>query len=208
MNNCVRILLADDHYVVRMGIKGIIETHPGFLVTGEVSDGSQALEAYNRIRPDVTLMDIRMPVLGGIEATARICRADAEARILMLTTYDGDEDIHRALEAGAKGYLLKTAQGEEMIAAIDSVRSGRKYLPAELAAKIEHRTFFADLSDRELDVLRLMAQGLNNLEIAKTLFVSHNTVKTHAKQIFAKLGAKDRGHAVCLGVEKGLVRVR
>lgn len=201
----IRVMVVDDHFVVRVGLAGTINVEHDLEVVAEAKDGVQALEMFRRHQPDVTLMDLRLPGMGGDEATAAIRREFPKARIIVLSTYDGDDNIHRALQAGAQGYLLKTALHNELLKAIRAVHAGRKYLPAELASQLATRAETEDLSPREIEVLRQIAQGRSNKEIAAALFISEATVKSHVIHILGKLGVNDRTLAVTSAVQRGII---
>jgi DNA-binding NarL/FixJ family response regulator len=203
----IRILLVDDHYVVRMGLKAIISSDARLAVVAEADDGAQAIDYYRKHKPDVVLMDLRMPGMSGIEATRGLHREFPEARVVMLTTFDGDEDIHRALEAGARGYLLKNIPGPEFLKALHRVHSGGRYLPEAVAARLAERIPCSDLTVRELEVLQLVEKGLSNREIGEVLGVSENTTKTHLKAILGKLGVTDRTEAVTTALHRGILHL-
>ena len=203
----VRILVVDDHFIVRMGLVALIGTEPDFSVIGEASDGQQAVELFRKLNPDLVLMDARMPERSGREAIAEIRRLAPDACVLMLSAFDGDEEIHAALEAGAKGYVLKSATGEELIPALRAVAAGRQWLPKDVANRLKARNAYEDLTARELDVLREIARGHANKEIADVLKISEFTVKDHLKSILAKLRASDRTQAVTTAVQRGVIRL-
>lgn len=171
----------------------------------QAEDGQQAIEMFRAYQPDVTLMDLRMPNICGVEAILAICAEFKQARIAVLTTFDGDEDIYRGLQAGAQGYLLKDAKPGELLNAIRAIHSGQKYIPPEVGAKLVQRMSNPELSDRELDVLRLMAQGMSNQEIGTALSIGESTIKSHVNRILSKLGVSDRTQAVIVAVKRGLV---
>lgn len=206
----IRVLVADDHPIVRSGIVGLLSLDDGLEVVGEASDGVEAVELAHTLRPDVVLIDLRMPRLSGAEATARLAEELPEVRVLVLTTYESDDDILGAIEAGASGYLLKASPQEEIVAGIRSVAEGHTVLAPSIAATLvaRMRTTSEDrpqLSPRELDVLRLVAAGGSNPAIAKSLFIGEATVKTHLLHVFEKLGVSDRTRAVTLALELGLL---
>ena len=201
----IKILLADDHSIVRQGLATIIDRDPEMTVVAQAEDGQQAIALFLEYQPDVTLMDLRMPQMGGVEAITAICAEFKQARIMVLTTYDGDEDIYRGLQAGAQGYLLKDAKPHELLNAIRMIHSGQKYVPPEVGAKLVQRMSNPELSERELDVLRLMAQGMNNLDIAAALNIGESTVKSHVNRILSKLGVNDRTQAVIVAIKRGIV---
>src|SRR5688572_9516319 len=191
-SNQIRLLLVDDHLVVRIGLRSLLEVQPDMAIVAEAAGGGTAIEAFANHRPDVTLMDLRMPDLSGTEATAEICRQFPGARILLLTTFDNDEDIYRALEAGAAGYLVKDTHSGPLLETIRAIHSGTYQLPATTAARLAQRRAAPELSPRELDVLRLIIKGQSNKEIGTSLGVAENTVKNHVKMILEKLGVADR----------------
>ena len=191
MSKPIRILIADDHYVVRMGLTALVETEADLQVVGEASDGIQVVELYKKHEPDLVLMDLRMPRADGIAATRVLREQFPKARILMLTTYDGDDDIHRALSAGASGYLLKNSTRESLIPAIRAVAAGQRWIPQEVASRLAKRKMFEELTPRELEVLNQLAKGLANKEIADVLNISEHTVKGYLKAILGKLQEAD-----------------
>lgn len=206
-SNEISIVVADDHYVVRMGLVALVGTEPDLRVVGEAADGVQAVEMYRRFKPDLILMDLRMPVKDGIAATREIREHYPGARVLMLTTYDGDEDIHKALSAGASGYLLKNATRESLIPAIRAVAAGRRWIPQEVANRLAARKMFEELTPRELEVLRQLARGRANKEIADVLNISEYTVKDHLKNILGKLHVADRTEAVTAALQRGIIHL-
>lgn len=203
----IRILVADDHYVVRMGLVALVETEPDLRVVGEAADGTRAVELFAQLKPDLVLMDVRMPVCDGIVATEKIRGQFPEARILMLTTYDGDEDIHKALRAGASGYLLKNSTRESLIPALRAVAAGQRWIPQEIASRLATRKRFEELTPREVEVLEQLAKGLANKEIADVLGISEHTVKDHLKNILGKLHVADRTEAVTAALQRGIIHL-
>jgi DNA-binding NarL/FixJ family response regulator len=203
----IRVLVADDHFVVRMGLLGVVNSEPDMEVVAEAADGNQAVEMFDKVNPDLVLMDLRMPVKDGIAATSEICSKHADARILMLSTYDGDTDIHRAVQAGAQGYVLKNSTGEELIPALRAVAGGAKWIPREVATRLASRKLFEELTPRELQVLGQMARGLANKEIGDVLKISTHTVKDHLKSILGKLRVADRTEAVTVAIQRGIIQV-
>jgi two-component system, NarL family, response regulator len=201
----IRVLIADDVAIVRQGLATIVDRDPEMTAIAQAEDGQQAITLFREYQPDVTLMDLRMPQMGGVEAIVAICAEFKQARIMVLTTYDGDEDIYRGLQAGAQGYLLKDAKPHELLNAIRTIHSGQKYVPPEVGAKLVQRMNNPELSERELDVLRLMAQGMNNLDIAAALNIGESTVKSHVNRILSKLGVNDRTQAVIVAIKRGIV---
>lgn len=201
----IRIMIADDHAIVRQGLATIVDRDPEMKVIAQAEDGQQAIALFREHQPDITLMDLRMPQMDGVEAITAICAEFKQARIMVLTTYDGDEDIYRGLQSGAAGYLLKDAKPNELLNAIRTIHSGQKYVPLEVGAKLVQRMSNPDLSVRELEVLRLMAQGMSNLEIGTALNISESTVKSHVNRILSKLGVSDRTQAVIIAIKRGIV---
>ncbi len=201
----IRVLIVDDHSLVTEGLANIINYDPEMTVVAQAEDGQQAIYRYREHQPDVTLMDLRMPRIGGVEAITAICAEFKSARIIVLTTYDGDEDIYRGLQAGAQGYLLKDAKPNELLNAIRMVHTGQRYVSPTVAAKLVERMHNPVLSERELEVLRLMAQGLSNQDIGTALNIGESTVKSHVTRILSKLGVNDRTQAVIVGIKRGLV---
>jgi two-component system NarL family response regulator len=201
----IRVLIVDDHSIVRQGLATIINRDPDMTVVAQAEDGQQAIALFSEHQPDVTLMDLRMPQVGGVEAISTICAEFKSARIIVLTTYDGDEDIHRGLRAGAKGYLLKDAKPNELLNAVRTVYHGQQYISPEVGAKLVQRMSNPELSERELAVLHLVAQGMSNLDIATALSISESTVKSHVNRILSKLGVNDRTQAVIVAAKRGIV---
>jgi DNA-binding NarL/FixJ family response regulator len=203
----IRIVVADDHFVVRMGLTALVNTEPDLEVVGEAADGAQAVSAFEKHRPDLVLMDLRMPIQDGISATAEIKAKHPNARVLMLTTFDGDTDIHRAMEAGAQGYVLKNSTGDKLIPALRAVAAGQRWIPKEIATRLASRNLFEDLTPRELQVLDQMAKGLANKEIADVLKITGHTVKDHLKSILGKLHVADRTEAVTVAIQRGIIHL-
>ena len=201
----IRVLIVDDHSIVRQGLATIINRDPEMTVIAQAEDGQQEIGCFSEYQPDVTLMDLRMPQMGGVEAITAICAQFKPARIIVLTTYDGDEDIYRGLQAGAKGYLLKDTKPKELLNAIRMINRGQQYIPPEVGAKLVQRMSNPELSDRELEVLRLIGQGMSNLDIATALTIGESTVKSHVNRILSKLGVSDRTQAVIIAVKRGIV---
>lgn len=201
----IRVLIVDDHSLVAEGLANIINYDPEMTVVAQAEDGQQAIELYREHQPDVTLMDLRMPRMGGVEAITAICAEFKSARIIVLTTYDGDEDIYRGLQAGAQGYLLKDAKPNELLNAIRVIHSGQQYVSLAIGRKLVERMNTPVLSERELEVLRLIAQGLNNQDVGAALNIGESTVKSHVTRILTKLGVSDRTQAVIVGIKRGLV---
>ncbi len=203
----IRILIADDHNVLRDGLAAIIRQEIDLDVVGEVGDGRQAVEQWKKQRPDVTLMDLRMPGLDGVNAIYEIRAADPGARIIVLTTFDGDEDIYRGLRAGAKSYLLKDVRREELFQCIREVHAGRTFIPPAIAAKLAERLPGDELSPRELEVLRLLAEGKPNKLIGVALSITEVTVKSHVQSLFKKLNVLSRTEAIAVANRRGLLHL-
>lgn len=203
----IHILIVDDHFVVREGLRSIIRRETGMAVIGEAANGSEAVQIYDRLLPDVTIMDLRMPLLGGIEAIRMIMSKHANARILVLSNFEGDEDIYAALDAGAMGYLLKHSSGEQVIPAIQSVVNGQKWIPSEVAARLAARERSENLSMREREIVRLLVLGEANKQIGDALGITEQTVKSHVKSILAKLQVRDRTEAVTVALRRGIVHL-
>lgn len=202
----IRILVAEDHTVVRDGIVAILKQEPDMQIVGDTSDGQQAIELWQRHRPDICLMDLRMPIVNGVSAIERIRAIEPTANIIVLTTYDGDEDIYRAMRAGAKSYLLKDVRREELFQCIRSVHAGRSFLLPSVAAKLAERLASEDLTPREREVLQLLAQGRSNKLIGAELSISEVTVKSHVQALFRKLNVLSRTEAIAVAERKGLLR--
>jgi DNA-binding NarL/FixJ family response regulator len=200
----IRVLIVDDHAIVQQGIAAIIDEESDLTVIGRAMDGIEAIERFRQEQPDVTLMDLRMPRMGGVEAITAICAEFNTARIIVLTTYDGDEDIYRGLRSGAKGYLLKDSKPSELRTAIRAVHKGQQYIPPNVGAKLVERMTNPELTDRELEVLQLVAQGMSNLEISTALGITEGTVKSNMNRILSKLGAKDRTQATIIALKRGI----
>jgi two-component system NarL family response regulator len=201
------VLVADDHLIVRFGLASIIEQQEDMEVVAQASTGHEVVELHRQHRPDVTLMDLRMPGMNGDEAIAAICQLDPKARIIVLTIHRGDEAVHRAIRAGARGYLLKDVPFQDLLAAIRSVHEGRRCIPAELAGAIAEHVRHEELTPREIDVLKLVAGGLSNKETGARLAISENAVKHYVAAILSKLGAQDRTHAVMLALDRGIIHL-
>ena len=212
----IRVLIADDHTVVRDGLVALLARRPDITVVGEASNGVEAVEKAGQLRPDVILMDLRMPEMDGAEAMRRIREQDPDVRFLVLTTFDNDEYIFEAIQAGAKGYLLKDASREDLFRAVVAVYKGESLIQPAVASRVldrfvemSRRTVPGEtLSEREVEVLRLMAKGAANKEIAAALFISESTVKTHIANIFQKLDVNDRTEAVTTALQKGIIRLQ
>jgi two-component system NarL family response regulator len=205
--NPIRILVAEDHLVARVGVSTIVNLQPDMTVVAEAANGQQAIELYRAHLPDVTLLDLRMPILSGIEAAAAIHRDFPRARLIALTTYGGDEDIRRALQAGVQAYLMKDILHDELLKAIRAVHDGQTYLPASVAAALAAQMPRPDLSARELQVLELIVAGLANKQIAYTLNIAEYTVKNHVKNILDKLAVQDRTQAATVAIQRGIIHL-
>lgn len=203
----IRILIADDHPIVRQGLAAIIGRKPDMTVVAEASDGREAVDLFRQHRPDVTLMDLRMPHLDGVEAIAVLRTDDRNARIIILTTYDTDEDIYRGLRAGAVAYVLKGTSLTELLDIIRAVHAGQTRIPSDIAAKLAARMNAPDLTVREMEVLGLIVAGQSNKAIGSTLHISEGTVRAHINNILGKLGVSDRTQAATLALKRGLVRL-
>jgi two-component system NarL family response regulator len=207
MSDKIRILVAEDHLVARVGVSTIVNMQPDMTVVAEASNGQQAVELFRKHRPDVTLLDLRMPGMGGVEAAAAIRAEFPTARMIALTTYGGDEDIRRALAAGVLAYLTKDVLHDELLKAIRAVNEGHTYLPAAVAAALVAQLPRPDLSAREVQVLELIVQGLANKQIAYTLNIAEHTVKNHVKNILSKLGVQDRTQAATAAIQRGIIHL-
>jgi DNA-binding NarL/FixJ family response regulator len=201
----IRILAVDDHPLLRSGIATLVNAEPDMKLVGEASNGQEAIEQFRLHRPDVTLMDLQMPDFNGVDAIERIRREFDDARIIVLTTYTGDVQVLRALKAGAQAYILKGHVHRELLEAIRAVHAGQKRIPPEIAADLAEHAADDALTAREIDVLRLIAAGNANKNIADQLAIGEATVKTHVTNILSKLGANDRAHAVTIGLKRGII---
>jgi two-component system, NarL family, response regulator len=202
----LRVLIADDHTALRLGLRSIVESMDEARVVDEAADGEEAVAMYLSARPDVMTLDLRMPKLDGLRVVERLLAAAPEARILVMTMYDNEEDIYSSIRAGAKGYILKSAPRAEIIAALRKVGAGERYLPDYVAATIAARLSAPSLTARETEVLQLLRVGIGNKEIARQLEVSEGTVKAHVREILSKLGAISRTEAVNLALQRGLLK--
>ncbi|MBZ5576651.1 MAG: response regulator transcription factor [Acidobacteriia bacterium] len=207
MSNPIRILVAEDHLVARVGVSTIVNMQPDMTVVAEAANGQQAVELYRKHAPDVTLLDMRMPIMSGVEAAQAIRAEFPNARMIALTTYGGDEDIRRALAAGVQAYLTKDVLHDELIKSIRAVHSGQTYLPAGVAAALAAQMPRPDLSAREVQVLELIVRGLANKQIAYSLNIAEHTVKNHVKNILSKLGVQDRTQAATAAIQRGIVHL-
>jgi DNA-binding NarL/FixJ family response regulator len=203
----IRVLCVDDHPLVRKGIASILANEADMELVAEAGNGREAVELFRLHHPDVTLMDLRMPEMDGIEATRAIRQQDPEARIIALTSYDGDQEIYRALEAGVRGYLLKEMVHTEVLRAIRTVQSGKRLMPQEVSDRLSEYFPQSALTPREIEVLTLVARGLANKEIAEQLGTASGTIKMHIQNILGKLGAADRTHAVTIAIQRGILHL-
>ena len=203
----IRIFSIDDHPLMREGIAAIIKNEPDMLLVAEASNGREAIEGFREHRPDITLMDLRLPDISGIDAMVAIRTEFPDARIIMLTTFEGDVEMRRALQAGAVGYMLKTMPRRQLVDMIRRVHAGKKHIPPEIASHLAEHMGEESLSKREVDVLQKIAGGNRNSDIAALLFISEETVKGHVKHIMEKLGASDRTEAVAIGIRRGIIHL-
>ena len=203
----IRVLIADDHAVVRDGLVAMIGKWTDTVVVAEAQDGREAVEQWKLHRPDVSLLDLRMPVLDGVGAIEQIRQLDPAARVILLTTFDGEEDIYRAIRAGAKAYLLKDTPRDDILNCIRKVHAGETFVPPPLAAKLAERVSGVELTQREMVVLRALATGQSNKAIGRSLFISETTVKAHVKSIFSKLNVLSRTEAIAVAVRRGMVKL-
>lgn len=207
MSEKIRILIVEDHHIVRKGFVALLGMVEGMEVVAEGSVGNEALPLYRQHQPDVTLMDLRLPGMGGVDAIKAMRKEFPEARVIVLTTFDGDEDIYRALQAGARGYLLKGMKLDDLTAAIRTVHAGRTCIPEAVAGRLAQRLAGPALTERETEVLRLIVGGNSNKEIGTQLFISEATVKTHINNLLSKLGVSDRTQAATLALQRGIVHL-
>ena len=203
----IRIFCVDDHPLLREGIAAIINSQPDMLMLDDASTGCEAIQKFQQQRPDVTLMDLRLPDMSGIDALIAIRAEFADARVIMLTTFEGDVEIQRALQAGARAYLLKSMPPKDLVEVIRQVHAGKKRIPSEIAANLAEHLGEEALTPREIDVLRHIAGGNRNRDIAERLFISEETVKVHIKHIMEKLGASDRTQAVAIALRRGIIQL-
>ncbi len=204
-NEKIRVLVVEDHNVVRQGLIALLNVVDGLEVVGEAADGADAVAQFRRHKPDVTLVDLRLPRMSGVDVIQRVRMEQPTARFIVLTTYDGDEDIYRALKAGAKAYLLKGMTSEELISTIRLVHEGKSHIPPAIAEKLAERMGAEELTPREFDVLEQIVYGKSNKEIAAELDVSEATVKTHINSLLGKLGVTDRTQAATAAIQRGIV---
>ncbi len=207
MSEAIRILVAEDHLVARVGVSTIVNMQPDMVVVAEASDGQQAVELYRKHLPDVALLDMRMPVMNGVEAATAIRAQFPHARMMALSTYGGDEDIRRALAAGVQAYLTKDVLHDELLKAIRAVYAGQTYLPSGVAAALAAQVPRPDLSAREVQVLGLIVRGMPNKQIAYALSIAEHTVKNHVKNILSKLGVQDRTQAATAAIQRGIIHL-
>ena len=205
--NPIRVLCADDHPLVRKGIASSLANEADVELVGEAGNGREAVEQFQRLQPDVVLMDLRMPEMDGIEATRQIRQLSPEAKIIALTSYDGDQDIYRAIEAGVRGYILKEMVHTEVMRAIRTVHAGKRLMPPEVAERLSEYFPQVALTPREVEVLGCVARGMANKEIAHKLGTASGTIKMHIQNILAKLDASDRTHAVTIALERGILHL-
>jgi two-component system NarL family response regulator len=207
MKKKIRIMVVDDHFAIRMGLTGSINLEPDMAVEAEASNGSQAIEGFRKHQPDIVLMDLKLPGTSGIEATAAICKEFPKAAIIMLSTHDGEEDIYRSLQAGARAYILKDAAREELMAAIRKVHAGERVISPAVGARLAERMTRAELTAREIEVLKLMAKGRSNKEIGSALGIAEVTVKLHVGHLLTKLNANDRTQAATTALQRGILHL-
>jgi len=200
-------MVVDDHFAIRMGLTGSINLEPDMAVEAEASNGSQAIEGFRKHQPDIVLMDLKLPGASGIEATAAICKEFPKAAIIMLSTHDGEEDIYRSLQAGARAYILKDAAREELVAAIRKVHVGERVISPAVGARLAERMTRAELTAREIEVLKLMAKGRSNKEIGSALGIAEVTVKLHVGHLLTKLNANDRTQAATTALQRGILHL-
>ena len=203
----IRVLSVDDHPLLREGLAAIIDNQPDMLLVGQASNAQEAIQEFRKHQPDVTLMDLRLPDKSGIDAMIAVRTEFPDARVIMLTTFEGDAEIQRALEAGARGYVLKNTPPKELVDLIRQVHAGKKRIPSQVAAQLAEHLSDETLTDREIEVLGRIAAGSRNRDIAEALFISEETVKVHIKHIMQKLGASDRTQAVTIGVRRGIIHL-
>ncbi|HET8783263.1 MAG TPA: response regulator transcription factor [Pyrinomonadaceae bacterium] len=207
MSNKIRVFSVDDHPLLREGIAALVNNQSDMMLVAEASTGAEAIQLFKQHTPDVTLMDLRLPDMSGIDILIAIRSEFPEARVIMLTTFEGDVEIHRALQAGARGYLLKNMPPSQLLDVIRQVHAGKKRIPAEIASQLAEHMSDESLTEREVEVLRQVADGNRNRDIARNLFISEETVKVHIKHIMEKLGATDRTQAVAIGLRRGIIQL-
>lgn len=207
MNACIRVFSVDDHPLVQQGIAAVIDSQPDMVVVTEASNGRHAIQRFREHQPDVTLMDLRLPDMNGIDTMIAIRAEFPQARIIILTTFEGDAEIHRALAAGARAYMLKSMPPRDLVEAIRQVHAGKKCIPPQVASHLAEHLSDDVLTKREVEVLRQIAEGNRNRDIAQRLFIAQETVKVHIKHIMEKLGASDRTQAVAVAVRRGIIQL-
>lgn len=207
-NAPIRILVADDHPVVQAGLTSMLNSNDGIEVVGSASSGTEALKILEQKRPDILLLDLRMPGMNGIETLTAMQKMNTTARAIVLTSFETDENIYRAVRAGAQGYLLKDAPQEQMLDAIKSVHAGKRFIPKEIAARLADRMLRSNLTARELEILEMLAKGLTNKQIGCALTISENTVRNHLKCVMSKLEVSDRTEAVAVAIQQGILQIR
>ena len=203
----IRIVVVDDHYVVREGLRSLFERHADFVFAGQATNGAEAIEVHRELKPDVIIIDLGLPVLSGVEAIRAIHKSTPEARILVLSNFEGDEDIHNSFAAGASGYILKHRSGEQIVPAIRALMEGKGWIPAEIAQQLQVRKFSETLTLREREIVLCIAKGEANKQISTSLGITEETVKSHVKNVLAKLQAKDRTEAVTLALRRGIIHL-
>lgn len=207
MSEQIRVLSVDDHPLLREGVSALINNQPDMTLVAEASNGAEAIKLFKKHLPDVTLLDLRLPDMSGIDILIAVRTEFPEARVIILTTFEGDVEIHRALQAGARGYLLKNMPPSELLDVIRQVHAGKKRIPPAIASQLAEHISDESLTEREVEVLRQVADGNKNRDIARKLFISEETVKVHIKHIMEKLGAADRTQAVAIGVRRGIIQL-
>ena len=205
--NCIRLLVVDDHHAFRMGLVAMVNEYPDMRVVAEAGTGAQAIELCRSCHPDVVLMDLRLPGLSGVEATLAIRKEFPQCHVIVVTTYDGDEDIYRALQSGAQGYLLKDMSKEELVDAIRAVHAGQHHIPPHVAGRLAARMSRPELTLREVEVLKSVTKGKSNKEIAEALSITEDTVKGHLKSVYGKLGVNDRTQAAITALQHGILHL-
>lgn len=205
--NPIRIVVVDDHFIVREGLRSLIERQPDFIFAGQAANGAEAIQVHEELKPDIMIIDLGLPVLSGVEAIRAIRDATPDARILVLSNFEGDEDIHASFEAGASGYILKHRSGEQIVPAIRALMEGKHWIPEEIARQLKARKFVETLTLREREIVLCIAKGEANKQISTSLGITEETVKSHVKNILSKLQAKDRTEAVTLALKRGIVHL-
>ena len=205
--NPIRIVVVDDHFIVREGLRSLIERQPDFIFAGQAANGAEAIQVHEELKPDIMIIDLGLPVLSGVEAIRAIRAATPDARILVLSNFEGDEDIHASFEAGASGYILKHRSGEQIVPAIRALMEGKQWIPEEIARQLKARKFVETLTLREREIVLCIAKGEANKQISTSLGITEETVKSHVKNILSKLQAKDRTEAVTLALKRGIVHL-